>query len=937
MKLSIAFFVLISTISYLGGQGIDTQKIADADNIDDHVLAAEYLIDYLSERDTTLDVTLIQIYLEIADRLAFTIHIDKAMLYLEKAHDTYNTLGLDRSTILCEIFYIRGMLYYLNSCPTTSIVWLIEAIDVYENNKEEFVLPKDLHIIYRLYSFATGCTRDLYDFELSEIYMSRVQAFVGTDKLRRFHTETQWISLHINKKEFFEASKRLEELLNSLPDANPSGFNYGVTLYKLGLCYYEMGEYNAALENFQRARPIISKFLWSGSIWSARFLVDLDAYLIRLATIEGSKAKIDLILKDALVYKAIFDGESNQSPLAEIYIATAEGYTLLGQIEKAKSYLDSAASFLVLEKEEFTDLGLPVVFGNTSFTNEYLLGLLEAYQLIFEKEYELGNPKGLDYALETYQSIDSFLRISRDNLSLTSSIGKSIQEGRKHHEHAASLALRLYRERKDKKYLDQAWQIITAQKSNLLHRYLQGPLLADAMGVPQSVVDDKTRLELKLLQFEKELNEASPQLEHTIEDSIIFYNQQLVRFNDQLVEDYPDFTNALRGRAPVDAKSLQQKLPKNQLLIEYFLGDDSLYVFTLAHSNGLGIEVLPIPHKIEQDDFNIVANAKMASQLYQEILAPVLSKASPHINRLMVIPDGKLWQIPFAALKKNDDFLIRSYAISYAYATSMVYDDKSAQSLHKAKENFAGFGLSYDNIMQEIQAGGVRSITDEDLLQLPSLPYAVAEVSTIGELLNGQYWLEEDATEYQFDLNAPNYQQIHLAMHGLKDPRNPLENALIFAGEEKVGRYSLLTTREILGMKIKADLVVLSACHTGAGPLEEGEGVQSMARAFAFAGASSTLASSWEASDEITHNMLIQFYEELENGAAKDVALQNAMITYLDGTSPAFQAPLFWANLTLTGDSSPVNRPRIRGWKWLVIVLGLAGPLTLAGWIRRKA
>jgi CHAT domain-containing protein len=118
---------------------------------------------------------------------------------------------------------------------------------------------------------------------------------------------------------------------------------------------------------------------------------------------------------------------------------------------------------------------------------------------------------------------------------------------------------------------------------------------------------------------------------------------------------------------------------------------------------------------------------------------------------------------------------------------------------------------------------------------------------------------------------------------------------------------ALLTAAELYNLNINADLVVLSACETGVGELLRGEGVISLARAFAYAGAKSIVASLWSVNDQSTMQIMENFYVELKAGKPKNIALANAKRNYLT-QNPGIQAhPFFWAAFIGLGDMTALK------------------------------
>jgi CHAT domain-containing protein len=145
---------------------------------------------------------------------------------------------------------------------------------------------------------------------------------------------------------------------------------------------------------------------------------------------------------------------------------------------------------------------------------------------------------------------------------------------------------------------------------------------------------------------------------------------------------------------------------------------------------------------------------------------------------------------------------------------------------------------------------------------------------------------------------------LHFACHGLADPESPLDSALALtlprewrAGDEN----GLLQAWEVLEqVRIRADLVTLSACRTALGRTASGEGILGLTRSFLHAGARSVLASLWAVRDAGTADLMLRFYGHLKHGLTKDEALRAAQSELL--RQPSTGHPSHWAAFQLFGD-----------------------------------
>jgi CHAT domain-containing protein len=141
------------------------------------------------------------------------------------------------------------------------------------------------------------------------------------------------------------------------------------------------------------------------------------------------------------------------------------------------------------------------------------------------------------------------------------------------------------------------------------------------------------------------------------------------------------------------------------------------------------------------------------------------------------------------------------------------------------------------------------------------------------------------------------WRAVHLACHGLVDPGRPLRSALSLRPSE--GRDGLWTVAEILGTRVAADVVVLSACSTARGEALGPDGVLGFVHAFFVAGARRVLASLWDVDDRATRELMRRFHESWRSGRDPAAALRAAQSALR--ADPRFAHPAHWAGWQLWG------------------------------------
>jgi len=218
----------------------------------------------------------------------------------------------------------------------------------------------------------------------------------------------------------------------------------------------------------------------------------------------------------------------------------------------------------------------------------------------------------------------------------------------------------------------------------------------------------------------------------------------------------------------------------------------------------------------------------------------------------------------------------------------------------------------------------------EYLALLRPLSYAEHELYAIDRTFPDRTRVLSGSSARESDLRSPAIAQfpvIHFATHGLVSDRQPKRSALLMAPES--GEDGLLQTREIYGLGLKANLVVLSACQTALGRDITGEGLVGLSRAFFYAGARSVLATLWNLNDRFAAEFVERFYQELNTGVSSEEALRRAKAAYVN--HPQYSHPFYWSSLVMLGDGTRplVSEPVQRG-RTLTVLAGLLLALAVA-------
>jgi len=249
-------------------------------------------------------------------------------------------------------------------------------------------------------------------------------------------------------------------------------------------------------------------------------------------------------------------------------------------------------------------------------------------------------------------------------------------------------------------------------------------------------------------------------------------------------------------------------------------------------------------------------------------------------------------------MTEGNRYLIEDHSLFYAPSLSVLNEmSKDEQRLSTKSGSLLAFG---NPVIGKDEA------RHEELCPLPEAEIEVTSISKSFTSTTNKLLIGREASEKSFKALAPQYSTIHLATHGVLDNRQPLYSHLLLTKTEgDAENDGLLEAREIMDMKLKADLAVLSACDTANGRISPGEGVMGMSWAFFLAGTRSMLVSQWKVNSGSTSQLMATFYKALESAKGqtadkKAEALRQASLVLMKNQQ--YRHPFYWAGFVLIGD-----------------------------------
>ena len=746
-------------------------------------------------------------------------------------------------------------------------------------------------------------------------------------------------SFEDNKYE--EALKSFELALKKYTKAKDKPGQANAHNYQ-GLTLQLLNQHNSAVGHFLSAAKLFVQNGNKSGAASAFANLGISHYRVLVEQHkQAGKPMTEEVIGEVLGYhlkaKTLHNEIGDMEGVGDDYINIANMYIAVESYEKALKYLDQAVTihaeiqYMGGLAYDLSNLGLIYyrIGINDSAIKYYKRGIS-----IFEA---LGNEEELWQAYfnlaQIYQESNKkktaikYLKKSVENieeLKSNFSDDKIFQSFLKNKIPVYNRLIKLLKEAGDTK---EAFEYIERSKAKLSNGVLSAGKIEVAEG--QKEVDKVQELqkendELKKMLAAEKAKPIEKQDKAKIDNLSNTLGKNQGEFNTLMIDletKYPNIYSVIKVD-PIQLSDLQQHLTDDMVLLQYFPASDAVYIFLITKDK---VEAKSVPvsqHTLDslvqkfryymsetpsllrrgrfdagmKDWTESGSDARFQRryisplkdilvQLYDYLILPAWETIKdPKIKNLTIIPAGSLYYIPFQALatETNDgdlNFLIEKKAVTYLTAATLM-------DLVSKKER--------------VDINSVLLFGNPD----GSLPGAEEEAKAIKTSYGGaSLFMNKDATKDKAKNMAAQYDVVHFATHGFLSGEKPQNSFVLMAPNATAGEDDKLTISDILRLplKNKNELVVLSACNTAMGENPTGVELISLSRAFAIAGAPTTVATLWPVDDTSTKTIMINFYKGLKGGLSKAVAMQQAQIALLR-QGDYHVHPFFWAPYIMIGN-----------------------------------
>ncbi|HWM90851.1 MAG TPA: CHAT domain-containing protein [Thermoanaerobaculia bacterium] len=418
-------------------------------------------------------------------------------------------------------------------------------------------------------------------------------------------------------------------------------------------------------------------------------------------------------------------------------------------------------------------------------------------------------------------------------------------------------------------------------------------------GVEPALLERRTTLERRLsARSERLLREKDPAVRATLlgEQGTLLRELDLV--DAQIRESSPAHAALIRPQ-PLGAAGIQSLLDPDTLLLSYSLGEARSYLFAVTSTSVESFE-LPSRSRIEEaarkvhgglsvyDAENRASEAREAAGLSRMVLGPAAHLLEK--RRLVIVADDALHYVAFGALPQDaaEDAapvpLLESREIVYLPSASTLAVQRKILAARPSAARWVA-----------VVADPAFDPRDPAFVRLPASRQEAEAIAALAPPGQARLALGSQASRQEvLGDRLSGYRAVHFATHGVVDAEHPSLSGLALS-------EGFLPLRDVYGLRLGADLVVLSGCRTALGREIRGEGIAGLARGFFHAGAPRVVASLWQVEDRATAELMIRFYRAMwTEGLAPAAALRSAQLSIRG--ERRWRDPYFWAGFVLQGD-----------------------------------
>jgi len=874
-----------------------------------------------------------------------------ARKHLFKSVNILNQLETKRSDDLARNYLNIGRIYLLTGSLDSATYYYNRVLKIRESSSQK--MPSKLAIVYNNLGELQTSKNNMAK---ARIYFQKAQQLY---EKANTNTDQQLHQLNLNLGYTYSNQEEYEQAVNYFKKAIQSTdeITLGKAYRNLADCYVETNKPDSANYYFKKA---INRFKQSKS--RGRYDLALTYLYYGNFLLEPQKPDaLEYLNKGKDILVKIFGEFHRDVARANSFIA--KYYLKNKDYQKALAYAQEAITSSINDFDNTNPEANPETekFGNKShlITPVSLKG-----KIYFQRGKENNSNEDLEKSLKAFETAIEIINRIRINYTYESNKLMITERSQEEFNWILKVLRELHKRSEDNRYLSQIFEYMEKSKAAVLLSSITDSKAKITANLPDSIIEKekwlRTRINgFKNLVYQERQKKVNNRNEKKIEDweSIIFESQQQYdSLKNYIKNQYNQYYKLRMKPSVMKLEEVVSRMGEDEVILEYSILEDQVMIMTVKKDkqafhvvelseNNLNKLINTFRNNLRVKAF---ANFDRKSyhqftqagyNLYKNLVEPVQEHTKG--KDLVIIPDGKMGYIPFELFmtKSKDQFesnnmnykklpyLLKKRTISYAYSSTLLFSEIEEKKPKKKK--VLAMAPSYENISDKPIDSIFRHRQSGEIL-LP-IPGVGKEVNNISKTFKSRIFKDTLATEQAFKQVAPDYSVLHLAMHAIVDDTDPMYSKLVFYQDPKNTNQGLLNTYELFDLSLGAEMAVLSACNTGYGKLQRGEGIMSLARGFLYAGVPNIVMTLWPIEDESTSEIMNYFYQHLSQGAEKDEALRKAKLQFLKNTDMLNAHPHFWGSFVSIGPDTPLRNVKeqsttpywIGGGLVLAVIIGL--------------
>ncbi len=740
--------------------------------------------------------------------------------------------------------------------------------------------------------------------------------------------------VHTQLHDYAEAIRYLRQAL----DLDPASGNRTNFLSALGVCYFELNQFDKAAEAFKEVLALAAK---SGNRGAEAW--GLGELGLTIWEAEGDAASaLNYIERSAALFLALKDVRNALAPLSN----KAMIYRDQGRWEEAlRLYRQIEERTLAIAKQPepntYKSIGQCLAaLGRFEEAEPMLLNSVRLAEQrgdskrVWQGQYELARlydrmqrteeaDRAYQHALEAIESLRQSLQVAAFKTDFFTDKVRVYEEYSNFllKQGPRDVGIRRAFEVTERARARSLLDALAESKAGL-HEMLP----AEVRQRERDLLDNISRLQAQLRE-----GQSVPEIRTELQSRERELDELYVRVRT----DYRRF-GELRYPRAASLQAIQSALRSDEVLLQYMVGEEASFLWLVDAKN---VRQFALPGRVELESsvqklLSLLVSPASSGVMTADVanmLLPAEALDDKAFRSLIVVPSGILYYLPLEILPEASGAgpLVEKYQATYLPSASLLVELRSKPPQQRRPRLLALGDPVYEGAQAPERTGALLA-----LQSLGPLPHTRAEVEAVRGLF-GRLWstvmLGTDATEQRLKaLDLRRFSVVHLAAHGVVDASAPSRSGLVLGRDHNSKEDGILQVREMFRLPLNASLVTLSACQSALGKLTTGEGMVGLTRALLYAGADTVVASLWNVNDEATARFMEAFYRFLKDGHAKAEALRRAKLVMIEDAR--LRHPYYWAGYVLIGEgSNPVEFPP----GWLPFGFGLALLALVAVWLSR--